>query len=456
MKPLINVKEPNLLEKIFDYDQVPKISFCDKIYEQIDSELVVFDPANIFDRDIHITDTTFRDGQQAKPPYSVEQIVKLYDLISKLGGPKGIIRQSEFFLYSSKDRKAVEQCRELGHRFPEITGWIRANTGEFKLVKDMGLKESGVLTPVSDYHIFFKLKKDRQGAIDEYLRIVELFIENGIRPRCHLEDVTRADIDGFVIPYVQQLSKATENVPDELKVKIRLCDTLGFGIGYPGVELPRSIPKLIYKIINECNITSDRLEWHGHNDFHKVHINGGTAWIYGCNALNTTLVGFGERTGNPPLEGAIIEYIGLKGDPNGIDTRYITEIADYISKDVGIDIPSNYPLVGNNFNKTRAGIHADGLSKDERVYNIFNTKKLLNKTPQICITDKSGADGVAFWVNQFLGLSGEGRLSKAKIAKIAKWVNEQYEVHGRNTGISDDELVGQVKTHLPQFYEKRR
>ncbi|MGR3177179.1 MAG: 2-isopropylmalate synthase [Candidatus Anammoxibacter sp.] len=456
MKPLINVKEPNLLENIFDYDQVPKISFCDKIHEQIDSELVVFDPADIVERDIHITDTTFRDGQQAKPPYSVEQIVKLYDLISKLGGPKGIIRQSEFFLYSPKDRKAVEQCRELGHRFPEITGWIRANTGEFKLVKDMGLKEAGVLTPVSDYHIFFKLKKDRQSAIDEYLRIMELFIESGIRPRFHLEDVTRADIDGFVIPYVQRLSRATENVPDELKVKIRLCDTLGFGISYPGVELPRSIPKLIYKIINECDITSDRLEWHGHNDFHKVHINGGTAWIYGCDALNTTLVGFGERTGNPPLEGAIIEYIGLKGDSNGIDTRYITEIADYISKDVGIDIPSNYPLIGNNFNKTRAGIHADGLSKDERVYNIFNTKKLLNKTPQICITDKSGADGVAFWVNQFLGLSGESRLSKAKIVKIAKWVNEQYEVHGRNTGISDEELVEQVKTHLPQSYEARR
>ncbi|MGR3218233.1 MAG: 2-isopropylmalate synthase [Candidatus Anammoxibacter sp.] len=456
MKPLVNVKKPNLLENIFDYDQVPKISFCDKIHEQIDSELVEFDPANIFERDIHITDTTFRDGQQAKPPYSVEQIVKLYDLISKLGGPKGVIRQSEFFLYSRKDREAVEKCRELGHRFPEITGWIRANTGEFKLVKEMALTEAGVLTPVSDYHIFFKLKKDRQKAMDEYLQIVELFIENGIRPRCHLEDITRSDIEGFVIPYVQRLSRATENVPDELKVKIRLCDTLGFGISYPGVELPRSIPKLIYKIINECGITHDRLEWHGHNDFHKVHINGGTAWIYGCDALNTTLAGFGERTGNPPLEGAIIEYIGLKGDANGIETRYITEIADYLSKDVGIDIPSSYPLIGNNFNKTRAGIHAAGLSKDERVYNIFNTKKLLNRTPQICITDKSGADGVAYWVNQFLGLSGEDRLNKSKIVKIAKWVNEQYEVHGRITGISDEELAEQVKIHLHQSYEKNR
>ena len=54
-----------------------------------------------------ITDTTFRDGQQARPPYTVQQIVDLYTLMSSLGGPNGVIRQSEFFLYSAKDREAV-------------------------------------------------------------------------------------------------------------------------------------------------------------------------------------------------------------------------------------------------------------------------------------------------------------------------------------------------------------
>ena len=455
VKPLVNVKEPNLLDEIFSHNQIPKIVFCDKIYEQIEGDLIEFEPKSIFERDIHITDTTFRDGQQAKSPYSVDQIVKLYDLISKLGGPNGVIRQSEFFIYTEKDKDAVKKCLDLNHKFPEITGWIRANLGDFKLVKNMELKESGMLTPVSDYHIFFKLRKDRQKVIDEYLRVVELFLEHNIRPRCHLEDVTRADIDGFVIPYIQKLSKISEKVPDKLKVKIRLCDTLGFGISYPGVSLPRSIPKLIYKIINEGGIPSDRLEWHGHNDFHKVHINGSSAWLYGCNALNTTLLGFGERTGNPPLEGAIIEYISLKGEANGIDTQYITEIAEYISNNIGIPIPLNYPLIGKNFNKTMAGIHADGLSKDERVYSIFDTKKILNKESQISITDKSGTDGVALWVNKFLKLDDENRIRKTEIVEIAKWVNDQYKVHSRKTVITDEELEEQVKMHLPQFYKKR-
>jgi isopropylmalate/homocitrate/citramalate synthase len=291
--------------------------------------------------------------------------------------------------------------------------------------------------------------------MNDYLQIAEMAIANGIRPRFHLEDITRADIDGFVIPLVQRLSRISERTPDELKIKIRLCDTLGFGISYPGVALPRSIPKLIHAVINEGGIPSERLEWHGHNDFHKVLVNGTSAWIYGCDALNATLVGFGERTGNPPLEGAIIEYIGLKGNTDGIETRNITEIANYLVKDVGVTIPPNYPFVGSDCNKTKAGVHARGLSRDERVYNIFNTTKFLDKAPQISINDKSGTDGVVFWVNTFLGLSGENRVKMSETAKIARWVKEQYEVHGRNTAISDEEMAEQARIHLPQYFQKQ-
>ena len=169
---------------------------------------------------------------------------------------------------------------------------------------------------------------------------------------------------------------------------------MGFGVSYPGVELPRSIPKLIYKINQECGVPSDRLEWHGHNDFHKVHVNAATAWLYGCDAVNATLFGFGERTGNPPLEAAIIEYIALKGDLCGIHTEVITETADYM-RSIGLPIPDNYPFVGKAFNTTSAGIHAGGLRQDERIYNIFDTTKLLNRPPRVALTDKTGADGVA-------------------------------------------------------------
>jgi isopropylmalate/homocitrate/citramalate synthase len=453
-KELVEVEHPNLYEDIFSFDNIPLIKFDSKIYEEIDGKIVEFDPNEAVKRDIVITDTTFRDGQQARPPYTVDQTVKLYDLISKLGGSNGVIRWSEFFLYNVKDREAVEKCLELGREYPLVTGWIRANKGEFKLVKEMGLKETGMLTSCSDYHIFYKLKSDRRKILDEYLGMVQVAISNDVRVRCHLEDITRADIDGFVVPFIQKLMEISEQVPDELKVKVRICDTLGLGVTYPGAALPRSIPKIIYKIIHECGVPNNRLEWHGHNDFHKVHVNATTTWLYGCNAVNTTLFGFGERTGNPPLEGAIVEYIGLKGTPNGIDTRIITEIAEYYMENIGAEIPSFYPFVGKNFNVTRAGIHADGLAKDERIYNIFDTGKLLNKPPRVMITDKSGVDGVALWVNEFLGLKGDERASKTAIVKIARWVRDQYDVHNRITSISEEEMIEQVRIHLSEHFNK--
>ena len=451
-----NVSTPNLLEDIFDYDQVPKITFDGPIIEVIDGEEVRYDPSEVRDRDIVITDTTFRDGQQARPPYTVDQVVALYRLMSRLGGPNGVIRQSEFFLYSPKDREAVDKCRELGLEYPEITGWIRASKGDFRLVREMGLKETGMLTSSSDYHIYNKMKTDRAGAFNKYVEVVEAALEAEVRPRCHLEDLTRADIEGFVLPFVQKLAEMADQVPEHLKPKVRLCDTMGFGISYPGARLPRSIPKLIYKLIHEGGIPSERLEWHGHNDFHKAHINGATTWMYGCDAVNATLVGFGERTGNPPLEGAIIEYIGLKGDFCGIDTMALTEIAEYLEREAHMDIPPHQPLLGRNFNMTRAGIHADGLSRDERIYNIFNTGKLLGRPPQVAITDKSGVDGVALWVNNFLRLKGEEKISKFKMAKIGRWVVDQYEKHDRITAISDQEMIEQIKLHLAQQYEDAR
>lgn len=449
---LVNTREPNLLEETFDYSLPPRIKFDGPLIEHIDGRTVEFDPHSVMKRDLFVTDTTFRDGQQARPPYTVEQMVHLYDLMSQLGGPQGVIRQCEFFLYTKNDRETLDRCRELGHRFPECTGWIRAVKGDFRLVKEAGLKETGMLTSSSDYHIFHKLKfPDRQACIDSYCEVVDAAFEAGVRPRCHLEDVTRADFPGFVLPFVDRLMRMSEQVPEELSVKIRICDTMGFGLHYPNVELPRSIPKIIYKLNQECGVPSHRLEWHGHNDFHRVHANAATAWLYGCDALNGTLFGIGERCGNPPVEGALMEYIALKGSLCGIRTEVITELADYM-RGIGLPIPENYPFVGKHFNTTRAGIHAGGLRSDERIYNIFDTTTLLHRPPRVAITDKSGADGIAHWVNEFLGLHGSDRISKIKCHKVARWVMDQYEVHGRMSAITDEEIEAQAKALMPEYF----
>jgi len=453
-RPLVEVDSPNLYDEMFPHSEIPRIVFEGKVTEIIDGREVSVDFGALRDRNIVITDTTFRDGQQSRAPYPVDQIVDIYNLLAKLSGPNGVIRQTEFFVYSKKDREALERCRAQGHRYPEITGWIRADSADFPFVSKLGLKETGMLTSCSDYHIFYKLKLDRRKAFEQYTSLAKAAIDAGIRPRCHLEDVTRADIDGFVIPFVQELMRISEPLPEHLRVKVRLCDTMGFGVPFPSVSLPRSVPKLVLKMVNDAGVPPDRLEWHGHNDFHLVHSNGVAAWCYGCNQLNATFLGIGERTGNPTLEGALFAYASLRSGFNGADPLVLGEMAEYYIKSVGVNIPSRTPLLGASYTRTSAGIHAGGLFADERVYSVFDTRKFLHMPPKVAITDKSGSDGVALWVNSLLGLKGKDRVKKTRLVKIMRWVADQYEQEGRITSISDEEMEEQVKLHLPDLFDK--
>ncbi|UQZ91297.1 histone-lysine N-methyltransferase [Deltaproteobacteria bacterium Smac51] len=436
---LIDRPEPELFREFFPYTEVPRIAF--------DGSEPSLRPA----AEPLVTDTTFRDGQQARPPYTVPQIVKIFQFLARLGGPQGIIRKSEFFLYSEKDRQAVDACRELGLEFPQITSWIRAVSQDLDLVKQMGLTETGILTSISDYHIYLKLNLTRAQAVEKYLSLVKDALSMGITPRCHFEDVTRADIYGLVIPFAQQLKALSMEAGRP--IIIRLCDTMGMGVTYPGAALPRSVGKLVRAMIEEAGYDGADLEWHGHNDFHKGFINASTAWLYGLGSINSTLLGFGERTGNTPLEALMVEYAAITGRTNGMDLTAITDMARYFEKETNHRIPPYQPLVGRDFNVTSAGIHADGLLKNEEIYNIFDTAAILGRAPAISINDKSGTAGIVHWLNQKLGLTGEAAIDKRHpgVIKMNKSIAREY-AGGRSTNMSSRELEKLARHYMPQLF----
>ena len=438
---LQDVEEPNLFRDLFDYDSIPKVAFNFRNT-----------PMNM-PEEIWITDTTFRDGQQSTSPFTEQQIVDLFKLMHKLGGPKGIIKQSEFFLYTEKDRAAVHECMDLGYEFPEVTSWIRASEKDFELVKELDIKETGILVSCSDYHIFKKMGLTRAKALDKYLGVVKMALDRGIRPRCHFEDITRADFYGFVVPFAIELMRLSEE--SGIPIKIRACDTLGYGVSYPGVTLPRSVPGIINGLQYYADVPSAQLEWHGHNDFYKVVTNATTAWLYGCSSVNCSLLGIGERTGNCPLEAMAIEYASLKGTNDGMDLSTITEIAEYIERELQYVIPPRTPFVGRSFNTTRAGVHADGLLKDEEIYNIFNTEKILGKPPIVCIDKHSGLAGITYWINSFYGLPDDHKVDKRDllVAEIKAVVDQQY-AEGRTTVMGDDELDGILRSIEPHRHKE--
>ena len=429
---LNDVKDPNLYRDVYPYDEIPKVTFNH-------TRVPIRMPDDIF-----ITDTSFRDGQQSRAPYTVDQMVTLYEMLHRLGGPQGKIRQSEFFLYSKKDREAVYRCLELDYEFPEITAWIRANKDDFQLVHEMGLKETGILVSCSDYHIFKKLKMTRKEAFDHYLGIVKQALEVGIIPRCHLEDITRADFYGFVVPFAMALKSLSNE--SGVPIKVRACDTMGYGVTYPGAALPRSVQGIIFGLNHHAQIPSEQIEWHGHNDFYKAVNNSSNAWLYGASGVNCTMLGIGERTGNTPLEAMVFEYAQLKGTLDGMDPTVITEIASYYEHEIGYKVASNTPFVGKNFNVTRAGIHADGLLKNEEIYNIFDTDKFLNRPPLVSISPHSGLAGIAHWVNNYYQLKEEEAVDKnsALVCRLKRFVDQEFE-QGRIGIMSDEELANYVE-----------
>ena len=424
---LQDVAQPNLYRELYPYDEVPKTPFNHRRV-----------PLNM-PEEIWITDTTFRDGQQSRAPYSAQQIVDIYKMLARLGGENGVIRQSEFFVYTKKDREALEKCMALGYKFPEITTWIRAKKEDFELVRDIGIKETGVLMSCSDYHIFKKLNLTRKQAFDKYLAVVKDAFDAGISPRCHLEDLTRADFYGFVVPFVNELTELSKQAG--IPVKIRMCDTMGYGVPFTGAAVPRSVPGIVYGLHHYSDVNSQMLEWHGHNDFYMGVANAVSAWLYGASGVNCSLLGIGERTGNVPLEAMVMQYASITGSLNGMDTTVITEIANYFEKELHYEIPPMTPFVGSAFNLTRAGIHADGMMKDAEIYNIFDTEKILNRVPEVSISNTSGLAGIAYWINKHLGLKDDKAVSKQDwiVTEMKARIDALY-TDGRTTVMGEDEL----------------
>ena len=439
---IIEVNKPRLYKKDFPWEKPPVI-----IMDGI--SLPVKPPDKIW-----LTDTTFRDGQQAREPYTSKQIAQLFEFLHILGGDKGKILQSEFFLYSKKDREAVEICKSYKYNHPIIAGWIRASKEDLQLIKDAKIEETGIVTPVSDYHIFYKFQGlGRQKVISKYLSVVEETLRSGIIPRVHLEDGTRSDVFGVIVPYVNKLMKLSKKYG--LPVKVRFCDTLGVGVPWDTASLPRSIPKMAWVLSNICDVPSECLEFHGHNDFNLGVANATSAWMYGASLNNCTLLGIGERAGNVPLEGMVFTYAAIRGNLDGMNTRVITDIAKYYEHDAGFHVPPYYPIVGENFNVTWAGIHADGLLKNIEMYLPFDTEKLLNVPPGIAISEYSGHSGIAFWINHYCRLDEKDKVSKndQNVIKIGDAVKKIYS-EGRITRIGNEEMFMLVKKYMPELINK--
>ena len=385
-----------------------------------------------------ITDTTLRDGAQ-DPRFALfpnEAKLHYCDLLHELDNGTGRIEAVEVFIYQKRDVWVLEKLLERGYEYPMITTWTRAAPKDIKLLAEVSggtIKETGMLASASDHHIFDKMgTPSKEEAIHRYMAPILTACELGIRPRVHLEDLTKADVEGWVIPFMQRVIKETDGM-----ARFRLCDTLGIGVPDPFAALPLGVPRLVSTIANS---TGAELEFHGHSDFNYSVANSMAAFQYGCKRVNAAFAGLGERTGNAPLEGVLSNYIRFYGDP-GFNLEVLTEIADLIHRAV-VPFASNLPVIGQDIFTTQAGIHQTGLQKQQSapgglIYLPYDPATVGRSGVESSrIGGLSGMEGIAAILNQAAeAVTGE----KGKFSTASKVVKQVYDaVHRAYDGDYDE------------------
>jgi isopropylmalate/homocitrate/citramalate synthase len=391
-----------------------------------------------FPAEVWTTETTHRDGQQGGLPLTTQQSVRIYDLLCRFTGKSGAIRQAEYFVYRKPDLdgfRAAQERHAAGAPI-EPTTWIRAAVKDVKLIRSLGVKESGLLASISDYHVFHKFHPGgRLQAANIYLDAVQLALDNGIRPRLHLEDASRAAID-FIRCFVEAVSEKAASYPDSLRPKFRICDTLGVALPDEDVPLPRGIPKLFQTLRSDGLLAVD-LEFHPHNDTGLIVANSLAAVRHGCAAINGTCLGKGERTGNAPLEMILLHLIGM-GYYDGCqpDFTVLNELGELYAQ-MGQPVSDKYPLYGRDAHRTRAGIHADGLNKFWSMYAPFDVPKLIGRPLEVSLTKESGIAGLIFVARQHL--HREFGKENPTIQAAHEWMLLQFD-EGRQTAVEWEEI----------------
>lgn len=383
------------------------------------------------------TETTHRDGQQGGLPLTVAAGIRIYELMCAFTGTSGALRQAEFFVYRDADRQMLEAALER-HRDGapvEPTTWIRASAKDAALVAGIGVRETGMLASASDYHTFHKFTPaGRRSAATAYLDAVRAVLAAGLRPRLHLEDATRAPRD-FILPFVDAVHEVAAGYPDIAPPKFRICDTMGLGLPSDNVAWPRSVPRLV-RALREAGVAAENLEFHPHNDTQLVVANCLAALEAGCSAINGTLLGKGERTGNAPLEAVLLHAAGMGCLLSLPDFTVLNELV-LLYEELGAPLPPTYPLYGRDAHRTRAGIHADGLNKFWWMYAPFDVPRLLGRPLELSYTRDSGIAGLVFLVRQHTG--HEPAKDDPRLVALHAELLRQFDA-GRQTAVEWEEL----------------
>lgn len=391
-------------------------------------------------QEVFISDSTIRDGSQM-PGIVMKKRHKLqiFEYLHRMG-----IEKLETFVYNERDQEAVRDMLDRGYEFPEVTGWARANPNDIDIVLKMdGIEETGILMSVSDSHIIDKMGlASREEAEKKYIQALQYAVDHGLRTRAHIEDMTRADNEGFVFPLVEKLLGID---PD---CTIRICDTLGYGLPFAVADEPYGIPYLTRRLIE---IGAKNIETHIHDDFGLSISNTLSGYWHGANWSSLTFLGIGERAGNAELEKIALFLVQRVEGFDKYNLESVTDFARYMEKEIGIRVPRNKSVVGKNIFAHESGIHSAGVIKNPFTYEPY-LPELVGGKRQLLIGDSSGTEVIRFKVeealNDLMHIGTTVDKHDPRVKAIQADIQKLYDKEKRVSAISDEELKKYVEKYF--------
>ncbi len=302
------------------------------------------------DRKVLIVDTTLRDGEQtAGVVFARTEKLRIARMLDEIG-----VDQIEAGIpaMGGDEQEAVKAIAQAGLK-ASVMAWNRAVLSDIDASIECGVDAVAISISVSDIHIFHKLQMTRQQVLEAMTQAVVHAAQHGLYISVNAEDATRAD-PAFLLEFAMAAKGAGA-------CRLRYCDTVG-------LLDPLTTHDRVKALHEETGLD---IETHTHNDFGMATANALAGVQAGARYVGVTVNGLGERAGNAALEEVVMALKHIYGIDLGIKTTRFRELSEYVARASGREIPLSKPIVGANTFAHESGIHADGVLKNPRTYEVF-------------------------------------------------------------------------------------
>lgn len=335
---------------------------------------------------VKIYDTTLRDGSQGEGiSYSVTDKVRIAQELDMLGvhfieggWPGSNPKDMEFFLRMSKVKLVNSKLAAFS-----MTRRLNMKAKEDPNIKALVKSQAEVITIVGktwDLHVQDVLKTSREENINMIRDTVKFIVSEGL-------DVFY-DAEHFFEAYASNKEYALKTLiaaQDAGASALCLCDT-------NGGTLPQEISKIVGEVRKRVGVS---LGIHCHNDAGVAIAGSLAAILAGCDMVQGTINGIGERCGNADLI-PIIANLQLKMGINCIKEeklKELTHVSHYISEISNMKQRNEQPYVGQSSFAHKGGMHINAITKNPKTYEHIDPA-LVGNSRRILVSELAGKTGV--------------------------------------------------------------